>query len=109
MILVISICGLLIVVGTCLLILGWAIYGILLLIGQIKNRELVNDTFKKILYIVTTIPFIASGLYVVSILFVSNLATPEKIMMIILGLFLIIYPLIKLKNKIQDINYFGGV
>ncbi len=109
MILVVNICGLLIVIGTCLLALSWLIYGILLLIGKFKNKEIVSDTLKKSLYVITTIPFIASGLYVISVLFIKAPSTQEKILMTIFGLFLIIYPLVKLRGKIQDINYFGDV
>ena len=109
MVAAINICGALIVTSTGLLIVSWIVYGILYLIGAISGKELINNIIKRIVYVITVLPFLASGLYLVGMPFLIKATSNEKIILFLLGVFLIIYPLIRLYRKFQDLKYFGGV
>ena len=109
MVAAINICGALIVTSTGLLIVSWILYGILYLIGAIAGKEIINNIVKRIVYIITVLPFLTSGVYLVGIPFLIKANSNEKVVLFLLGVFLIIYPLIRLYRKFQDLKYFGGV
>ena len=85
------------------------IYFLLFLCGKILKKQLLNNTLLRILYILTSLPFLFCGLYIISLIFVIKYTVLTKILIVIFGLFLIIYSIRIIIVKIKDIEYFGGI
>lgn len=96
-------------VSVMLLIAYTIIYFLIFLCGKLLKKQLLNNTLLKILYILTSLPFLFCGLYVISLVFVLDYTPLTKVLSLIFGLFLIIYSIRKVIVKIKDIEYFGGV
>jgi len=85
------------------------IYFLLFLCGKILKKQLLNNTLLRILYILTSLPFLFCGLYIISLVFVLEYTPVAKMLIVIFGLFLIIYSIRRIIVKIKDIEYFGGI
>lgn len=85
------------------------IYFLLFLCGKIVKKQLLNNTLLRILYILTSLPFLFCGLYIISLVFALEYTPIAKVLIVIFGLFLIIYSIRRVIVKIKDIEYFGGV
>jgi len=101
--------GSLMIISLIILIIYAIIYFLIFLCGKLLARKLLNNTLLKILYVLTSLPFLFCGLYVISIVFVFDYNPLIKILTIIFGIFLIIYFIRRAIIKINDIEYFGGV
>lgn len=96
-------------VSVMILIAYAIIYFLIFLCGKVLNKKLLNNTLLKILYVLTSLPFLFCGLYVISLVFVLDYTSLTKVLSVIFGLFLIVYSIRRVIIKIQDIKYFGGV
>ncbi len=108
MITVILITNYLITISFCILILYLILYAFLLLIGKIKNKKIVNGKWRKIRYVLTALPFVLLGIYILLITTIFE-NTVDKIILSILGLFLIFYANFKCYNKIKDVDFFKSL
>ena len=109
MVKIINILGYSLVFSIIALFVYVSLYFLLFLSGKILKRKLLNNTLLKILYILTSLPFLFCGLYVVGLTLVIDYTLLTKILIVIFGLFLIIYSVYRSFRKIKDIEYFGGV
>lgn len=96
-------------VSVMVLIAYTIIYFLIFLCGKLLKKQLLNNTLLRVLYILTSLPFLFCGLYVISLVFIFDYTPLTKILSIIFGLFLIIYSIRRLILKMKDIEYFGGV
>lgn len=85
------------------------IYYLLFLCGKFLKKQLLNNTLLRILYILTSLPFLFCGLYLISLIFILKFTSLTKVLIVIFGAFLIIYSIRRVIIKIKDIEYFGGV
>ncbi len=106
---VINTFGYLMIISAMILVAYAIIYFLIFLSGKILKRKLLNNTLLRILYFVTSLPFLFCGLYTVSLVFVLDYTPFVKILVFIFGLFLIIYSIRRAVIKIKDIEYFGGI
>ena len=88
-----------------ILILYLLFYLVLILIQKIKKQKIINGTWRKIRYILTAIPFVLLGIYMLLMIFVFSRPI-DKIVLAVLGLFLIFYSIFKCYNKIKDVDFF---
>lgn len=108
MINIILIVNYMITISFIVLLLYLLLYGSLLLIGKIKNIKIINSKWRKVRYVLTTLPFVLLGIYMCIMAFVFQ-RTLDKVVLIILGLFLIFYSIYKCYNKIKDVDFFKGL
>lgn len=106
--LLISILSYLVIISFSILVLFLVIYAFILLWQKLKKKQIINNKWLKIRYILTTLPFVILGLYVFSLVFVLE-RTMDIVVMCLFGVFLILYPIFKCIAKIKDIEYFGGI
>ena len=108
MILLINILSYLVVISFFVSIFYLLVYGILWIIQKIKKIKILNDTWLKLKYILISMPFVILGLYILSLSLTLEKSL-DIIVMIIFGLFLVIYPIFKCISKIKDIYFFKGL
>ncbi len=108
MINIILIVNYMITISFIVLLLYLLLYGILLLIDKIKNIKIINSKWQKVRYVLTALPFVLLGIYMILMAFVFQ-RTLDRIVLIILGLFLIFYSIYKGYNKIKDVDFFKGL
>ena len=108
MINIILIVNYMITISFIVLLLYLLLYGILLLIDKIKNIKIINSKWQKVRYSLTALPFVLLGIYMILMAFVFQ-RTLDRIVLIILGLFLIFYAIYKCYNKIKDVDFFKGL
>lgn len=108
MINIIFIINCLIIISFIVLILYLMFYGILSVVCKIKKVKINKGKWLKARYILMTIPLVLLGIYMImmALLFskISNV-----IVLIILGVFLILYSLYKCYSKIKDVDFFSGL
>ncbi len=108
MINIILIVNYMITISFIVLLLYLLLYGILLLIDKIKNIKIINSKWQKVRYSLIALPFVLLGIYMILMAFVFQ-RTLDRIVLIILGLFLIFYSIYKGYNKIKDVDFFKGL
>lgn len=109
MVKVVNVLGYSLVLSIMVLFAYVSFYFLIFLSGKVLKRKLLNNTLLKIIYILTSLPFFLCGLYVIGLAFVIDYVVFTKILVIIFGLFLVIYSTGRVVIKIKDIDYFGGV
>ena len=108
MINIILIVNYMITISFIILILYLLLYGILLVVGHLKKNKITNNKLKKIRYVLTALPFVLLGVYMFIMAFVFP-RTVDKMVLVILGLFLIFYSVYKCYNKIKDVDFFKSL
>lgn len=98
----------LVIISFSILLLFLIVYVLTLLLQKIKKKQIINNRWLKVRYILMAIPFVILGLYVFSLIFVLERVV-DIIVMGLFALFLILYPIFKCISKIKDIEYFGGI
>lgn len=109
MVAVVNTFGALIALSIFVMFIYLFLYFILFLTGKILGKQLLNNTLLKILYILTSLPFLFCGFYIFSLIFVIDYYENIKVLMALFGLFLVLFSIYRVMKKIKDIEYFGGV
>ncbi len=106
--LLVGILSCLVVISFSILIFFLMIYTFILLWQKLKKKQIINNKWLKIRYILMAVPFVILGLYVLSLVFILE-RTVDIVVMFLFGVFLVLYPIFKCISKIKDIEYFGGI